>query len=123
MREEDIIKSFQLCCETWPYGGVTNKELNVIINNLKIKKLLIYCHKDTIIKNLMNTKTYIVLVHGHFLVIKKGKIQGQDKYNYHKKDKVYCYWELTSIFYTTCDRIKRFILSIDISKSFRIGIF
>ena len=59
LSEDDIIKFFQLCCKTWPYGGVTNKELNVIINNLKIKKLLKYYHQETVIKNLMNNKTYI----------------------------------------------------------------
>ncbi len=93
---ESMKNSFNLCCENWPYAGVTNKEFNISINHLKVKDKFQYYDDDNItLKHLLKKKDaiFIALIYGHFTVVYKGSII-DDYTNYDSNQEVYCYWQL-----------------------------
>ena len=95
--ESKLLDAFYNCCRKWPNGGVSNKELNIVIKFLRIGNL-VYFDKETTLKSLLEKNgRFIALVHGHFLAI-SGKVileYFDPSWNCHTGAMVYCYWEHT----------------------------
>ena len=90
---ESMQHSFNICCNNWPYAGITNKEFNISISNLKIKDRFQYYDNDNIIlKHLLRNKEhiFIALIYGHYTVIYKGKATEYSS----PYEEIYCYWQL-----------------------------
>lgn len=90
-------EAFSGCCQQWPYKGISNKEFNITLACLKIKDKFDYVAPEkSNLSDIMSYKkdVFIVLIYGHYIVIKNG-ICVEDIYNYKSnKTKVYCYWRL-----------------------------
>jgi len=94
---EKMTEAFYNCCEKWPNAGVTNKEFNIVLRYLNIFNRFEYddadgkCLGDLISKQ---NNTYVALIHGHFTVVKNGKIVDSIFYQSLKDDtKIYCSWK------------------------------
>lgn len=94
LSSDGIIKGFFECCDKWPYGGVTNKEFNITLRHLGIFNQFEYDDNKKIkVLNFLSRKdTFIILLYGHFTVIKAGKVDDNHTVRYH--DQVYCSWKL-----------------------------
>ena len=74
-----ISDALSKCCSKWPYGGVTNREMNITLRYLKANEQFEY-NDDSglIVKDFVNRNgqndTYILLVTGYFTVLEKGDI-------------------------------------------------
>lgn len=96
LRKEEVKRAFSACCELWPYGGVTNREFNIVLRFLRLLGVFEYRDDDNKITNDFLKKKkeiFILLVHGHFTVVSKGKIV--DTVCFISRDAVvYCSWQL-----------------------------
>ena len=93
--ENEVDSAFVFCCEDYPYGGVTNSEFSAVLGYLKIKEKFEYNDKDgKFLKDFLRDKEsiYILLVWGHFTVIKNGKVHDFIKQKPSKR--VFCSWRL-----------------------------
>lgn len=94
--ESDIVDAFNLAADTWPYGGVTNKEFMIALKCLKVDN----CYSTNIntLRALLATKPAkcVALIHGHFIPIVDGMIVGYDAHRHWSPDThVYCHWTFT----------------------------
>ena len=91
-----IVEAFNLTAETWPYGGVTNKEFAIGLKYLKVDSDY-STDIDTLAELLVDKPARCVaLVHGHFIPIVDGVIVGRDGHRYWSPDThVYCHWKFT----------------------------
>ena len=92
---EQVIDAFKKCCNLYPYEGVTNKEFNIVLRYLKIFDKFEYDDSDGLtVKNFLERKKeiFIILIHGHFTVIMKGRML--ESMYITKNSKVYCSWKL-----------------------------
>ena len=95
--ETRIIEAFGFCTETWPYGGITNKELQIALKYLNVDKH--YSTDTETLGALLNRKptSCVALVPGHFIAIVDGKIVGRDaKVAWDSSTTVYGYWTFHS---------------------------
>ena len=93
---EEMKNSFNFCCDNWPYGGVSNKELNISISNLGLKDGFQYCDDDGLtLMDLVKMKRniYIALIYGHYTVVYKGKIIDYFT-GYDLSEEIFCCWRL-----------------------------
>lgn len=92
--QDKVIDAFTYCTADWPYGGVSNKEFNIVVKYLKLK--FEYDDSDgQTIGELMQKKANkcVALIHGHYIAIEDGKVVGRDKIFYNESTtKVYCSW-------------------------------
>ena len=94
--EPTIIEAFNVATDTWPYGGVTNKEFAIALKYLKVDNH--YATNISTLGELFAAKPAqcIVLLHGHFISIVDGKIVGHDAdRHWPPETKVYCHWTFT----------------------------
>ena len=94
--ESDIIDAFNVTADTWPYGGVTNKEFAVALKYLKVDNL--YSTDIDTLGALLAAKPAkcVALLHGHFIPIVAGVIVGRDAHQHWSPDThVYCHWTFT----------------------------
>ena len=94
--ESKIIDAFNVTTDTWPYGGVTNKEFMIALKCLKVDN----CYSTNIntLRALLATKPAkcVALIHGHFIPIVDGMIVGYDAHRHWSPDThVYCHWTFT----------------------------
>ena len=91
--ESRIIEAFKFCTETWPYGGITNKEFQIALKYLKEET---YYSADTeTLGSLLGRQPYrcVALLHGHFIAIVSGKVVGRDAHlAWEPNTTVYCHW-------------------------------
>jgi len=91
--ESDIMGAFHATSQTWPYGGVTNKEFAVALNFLGVDR--IYSTDIDTLGALIDTKPEkcVALLHGHFIAIVDGTIAGRDAcLHWPPNTRVYCHW-------------------------------
>ena len=98
---DQIIQGFSDCCYRWPYGGVTNKEFNITLRYLGLYNKFEYDGSDEMMLDnfLVRSKrkdVFILLLHGHFTVVKYGKVHDNSFYANLGDAKVYCSWRLIS---------------------------
>ena len=94
--ESDIISAFNVTTDTWPYGGVTNKEFSVALKYLKVDNL--YSTNINTLGALLAAKPAkcVALLHGHFIPIVGGVVVGRDAPLHWSPDThVYCHWTFT----------------------------
>ena len=95
---DEIVDAFMHSCDWWPYRGVTNKEYNIALSYLNLKDCFEYVvpEKMTITElRKHKSETYIVLIYGHYTVIRAGRVVDISPYPKEaSKSKVYCYWKL-----------------------------
>lgn len=94
-----ILQGFSECCDKWPYGGVTNKEFNITLRHLDLFEKFKYDDSDKrIMKHFLcrRNEVFILLILGHFTVVRNGKIYDNVIYTKCINDKVYCSWRLIS---------------------------
>lgn len=101
LSDGQIIKAFNLCCEEWPYGGVSNKEFNITLRHLKIFDRFEYDDRDGMTAGDFTARkrdTFIILIYGHYTVVENGEIR--DSYSdycaYSDNEDVYCSWRSIS---------------------------
>ena len=93
--QDQVVDAFKKCCNLYPYNGVTNKEFNIALRYLKIIDKFEYDDSDDlVVRDFLERKkdTFILLIHGHFTVVMKGKIL--DAMYITETSKVYCSWKL-----------------------------
>ena len=81
----------------WPYRGISNKEFNITLAYLKIQDTFEYVIPKTLnLSDLISHKndTFIVLVYGHYTIIKNGVCLEKSYSHFSEEIKVYCYWRL-----------------------------
>ena len=91
--ESEITQTFHITAETWPYGGVSNKEFAIALNYLKLESD--YSGEAITLGALLAAKPArcVALVHGHFIPIFNGVIVGRDARNdWPSSTHVYCHW-------------------------------
>ena len=91
--ESRITEAFGYCAETWPYGGVTNKEFAIALKYLDVDST--YCNKRETLGSLLMRRPArcVALVHGHFIAILRGKPVGRDRHLANRPNvTVYCNW-------------------------------
>ena len=94
--ETAIIDAFNVATDTWPYGGVTNKEFAIALRHLRVNNL--YSTNTNTLGTLLAAKPVkcVALLHGHFIPIVDGLIVGRDAYRRWPADTyVYCHWTFT----------------------------
>ena len=94
---DQIIQGFSDCCERWPYAGITNKEFNITLRYLGIYTQFEYDDSDEMVVDhflAKNKGVFILLVRGHFAVVKNGKLYDNSLYAQLHGGKVYCSWRL-----------------------------
>ena len=95
--ESQIIEAFLFCSENWPYGGVTNKEFQIVVKYLDIESD--YSADSETLGALLARKPSrcVALLHGHFIAIINGKIVGRDaRRSWDLSTEVYCHWTFRS---------------------------
>ena len=95
--EADILSAFNLAAETWPYGGVTNKEFVIALKYLGVDN--IYSTTIETLGELLvdRPEKCVALLHGHFIPIVDGVIVGHDAHRHWAPDThVYCHWTFNS---------------------------
>ena len=91
--ESDIVDAFNLATETWPHGGVTNKEYAIALKVLGVASS--YSTEINTLGELLSTKPTrcVALLHGHFVPIVDGMIVGRDaRRSWSSDEQVYCHW-------------------------------
>ncbi len=97
LEREHTRQAFIFCCAKWPDGGVTNKEFNIVLRYLDLQGKFEYCDSEemTLSDFLVDQENvYILLLYGHFTVIRKGVIDDLYPFPYSEKSTVFCYWKL-----------------------------
>lgn len=95
--ETQIVEALQFCTNTWPYGGITNKELQIALAYLNVKAH--YSSEKTTLGSLLaaRPRKCIALVPHHFIAIVNGRIVGRDALiDWDPCTTVYCHWILDS---------------------------
>ena len=93
--EPEIVEAFNLATDTWPYGGVTNKEFAIAL-----KYLAVECDYSTDIDTLealaaAKPARCVALLHGHFIPIIDGQVVGGDRSRHWSPETfIYCHWTL-----------------------------
>ena len=93
--ESEIIKAFNLAADTWPYGGVTNKEFAIALKYLKVESR--YSTGINALGALLDARLgkCVALLDRHFIPIVDGKIAGRDAHRHWSPEThVYCHWTL-----------------------------
>ena len=88
-----IARAFNEATDTWPYGGVSNKEFAIALKRLGVDSD--YSCEPIALGALLATKPTrcVALLHGHFIPIVDGVIVGRDAHQYWPPDThVYCHW-------------------------------
>ena len=91
--EPVIARAFNEATDTWPYGGVSNKEFAIALNRLGVDSD--YSRVPIALGALLAAKPAkcVALVHGHFIPIVNGVIVGRDAHRSWPPDThVYCRW-------------------------------
>lgn len=91
--ESQIIEAFGFCAEDWPYGGVTNKEFQIVLKFLKVENH--YCANTETLGALLNKhpNRCVALLPYHFIAIVNGEIVGRDaQLVLSHNTTVYCHW-------------------------------
>ena len=94
--ESEILNAFNLTGETWPYGGVTNKEFEIALKYLRVEND--YSKGINTLGELLAVKPEkcVALLHGHFIPIVDGVIVGHDSHRlWPMETHVYCHWTFT----------------------------
>lgn len=97
LSHERIREAFNNCSDKWPYGGITNVEFTTALRYLDVFDLFSYNAEDDlkISDFLDNNKFSVLLIHGHFTVVKDSKIYDTPNYvSISPKTHVYCAWTL-----------------------------
>ena len=95
--EGRIIEAFEFCTETWPYGGITNKEFQIALQYLKVETH--YSADTETLGSLLDRQLgrCVALLPHHFIAIVDGQIVGRDAHlAWHRSTTVYCYWTFRS---------------------------
>ncbi len=95
--ESEIINAFNLAADTWPYGGVTNKEFAIALKYLKVENR--YSTDINTLGALLNARPgkCVALLDRHFIPVVDGKIAGRDAHRqWSPKTHVYCHWTFGS---------------------------
>ena len=98
LSEAEIIETFNVATESWPYGGVTNKEFAIALKYLKVDSA--YSNEVNTLKALLALKPprCVALLRGHFIAIVDGAIVGRDAHRELPPDtRVYCHWTFTGL--------------------------
>lgn len=93
LSEETIKEAFLYCSDSWPYGGVTNKEFNIALKFLKVDAE--YRGETETLGELLDRrpKKCVALLYGHYVAIMRGRIVGRDRgYPVTPDSTVYCHW-------------------------------
>ena len=91
--EDRIIEAFKFCTETWPYGGITNKEFQIALKYLKVETH--YFADTETLGSLLDRQPdrCVALLPHHFIAIVDGKITGRDGHlAWNRSTTVYCHW-------------------------------
>ena len=88
-----IARAFNEATDTWPYGGVSNKEFAIALKRLGVDSD--YSRVPIALGALLSAKPArcVALLHGHFIPIVDGAIVGRDALRAWPPDThVYCHW-------------------------------
>ncbi len=94
---DQMIQGFSNCCDRWPYAGVTNKEFNITLRHLELFDKFEYDDSDDMIVShflIKEADVFILLIYGHFTVVKHGKVFDTRVYTNIHSANVYCSWRL-----------------------------
>ena len=101
LKQDSVKEAFLYSSKLWPYGGVTNKDFNIALRYLRIINLFEYKgYEETcmpVANDFRNKKndTFILLIYGHYTVVRKGKIIDRRVLAKNiSKEQVYCSWKL-----------------------------
>lgn len=98
LSEPEIVKAFHAAADTWPYGGVWNKEFVIALKRLRVD--CIYSTDINTLGALLAAKPArcVALVCGHFIPIVDGMIVGRDARQHWSADtRVYCHWTFARV--------------------------
>lgn len=94
--EAELVKAFNVATDTWPYGGVTNKEFVIALKYLRVDNRYSTDVNTLGVLLAANPAKCVALLHGHFIPIVDGEIAGRDAHrNWSPDTPVYCHWTLT----------------------------
>ena len=96
LSETEIVDAFNVAADTWPYGGVTNKEFAIALSHLDLDSA--YSTDINTLEALLVTRPprCVALVRGHFIPIVDGAIAGSDAHRHWPPDThIYCHWTFT----------------------------
>ena len=94
--EPDLVVAFNFAADTWPYGGITNKEFSIALKYLRVDS--VYSTDVDTLEALLAAKPAkcVALLHGHFIPIVDGMIVGSDaQHDWSPDTHVYCHWTFT----------------------------
>ena len=77
LQRDKVEAAFKDCSDEWPYGGVTNVEFTTVLRHLNLFELFTYHAGDNLKLSDFtqeDNKFAVLLITGHFTVIKNGKI-------------------------------------------------
>ena len=95
--ERRIIEAFEVCTETWPYGGITNKEFQIALKYINVETH--YSADTKTLGSLLDTQPdrCVALLPHHFIAIVDGKVVGRDAHlGWNRSTTVYCHWAFHS---------------------------
>jgi len=93
LSERQIEDAFLFCTKDWPYGGVTNKEFQIVLKFLAVQTRY-HSDRETL-ESVLRKKPIrcIALLPYHYIAIIDGQIVGNDAYlSQHGDTTVYCHW-------------------------------
>ena len=93
LSESDIRLAFDLCTESWPYAGVTNREFSGVLDHLHVR--CTYTDQDEVVADVLRARIPrgVVLLMGHFAPVVAGRFVGSDAHlNSCLRREVVCKW-------------------------------
>ena len=93
LSESEIVEAFGYCADDWPYAGITNKEFSIALAYLNLTHE--YSDRTETLGEVLGRapRRAVVLLHGHFLCVDRGRIVGADAYRHWPTDAiVHCCW-------------------------------
>ena len=75
---ERVRDAFTLCSEKWPYGGVSNKEFEIVVKFLGLEHE--YCGDEETLEDVLDRQPdrCVVLLWGHYIAIRYGEVVGYE---------------------------------------------
>ena len=95
IHKDRLCEAFILCCEEWPYGAVTNLEINAAMRFLGISAFFQYedvQKQDKLVEHYV-TGVHILLIPEHYTVLRNGDVL-DDYYKIQGHEEVLCRWTL-----------------------------
>ena len=78
LQETKVRDAFSLCSEKWPFGGVSNKEFEIVVKFLGLEHE--YCGEEETLEDVLDRRPNrcVALLWGHFIAIRNGEVAGNE---------------------------------------------